>query len=97
MNDTCRWCEGELERAEGPGRPARYCSSACKRLAEFAVRRAERNVARADIEVEKWARYMRGEGFTGSVGHAQSRFAGAIAQRDLADQEHEALIRRLER
>jgi len=38
----CRKCSTPIEQSAGKGRPAAYCGIACRRLAEFEVRRLTR-------------------------------------------------------
>jgi hypothetical protein len=52
MAETCLTCGGPLP-APGRGRPRAYCSPACKRSAEFAVRRAQRHLVAAEAEVRR--------------------------------------------
>ena len=47
---SCVKCGGLLEAADGPGRPATYCSTTCRRLAEFEIRRIDRRLAAYELE-----------------------------------------------
>ena len=47
MKTTCP-CGQPLTRAAGAGRPAKYCSTACRRAAEFEIRRIYKLLARLE-------------------------------------------------
>src|SRR5687768_13517496 len=51
---TCR-CGSELPKQSGRGRPQLYCSSACRRVAEFEIRTISRRIA----DLEETASLMR--------------------------------------
>lgn len=40
----CRQCGSDLDQRMAPGRPRTYCSSRCKRLTEYEVRRLQRRL-----------------------------------------------------
>lgn len=40
----CRQCGADLDQRMAPGRPRAYCSSRCKRLTEYEVRRLQRRL-----------------------------------------------------
>lgn len=44
---TCPECSGTMPEAKPTGRPATYCSPACRRAAEYAIRRAQVLLTRA--------------------------------------------------
>jgi len=48
----CRTCGGEVPARQGPGRRARYCSVTCRRRAEYARRRWDRQ----DRQIARGAR-----------------------------------------
>ena len=52
MPEGCLTCGGELPNSTR-GRPRSYCSPACKRSAEFAIRRAQRHLVAAEGEVRR--------------------------------------------
>ena len=41
-------CGQPLEQKSGAGRPAKYCSTACRRAAEFEIRRIDKLLARLE-------------------------------------------------
>jgi hypothetical protein len=41
----CRECGGDVPPAKARGRPGEYCSTACRRLREFRIRRVTRELA----------------------------------------------------
>ena len=41
---NCKMCSRELAAATGAGRPPRYCSVACRRAAEFEIRRLDKRI-----------------------------------------------------
>jgi|CXWK01.1.fsa_nt_gi hypothetical protein len=45
MTTHCLKCRAPLAPHTGPGRPASYCGSACRRLAEYEIRRIDRRLA----------------------------------------------------
>jgi hypothetical protein len=45
MTDTCRMCAAILTPPD-TGRPPAYCSTACRRAAEYAIKRADRRIER---------------------------------------------------
>lgn len=47
---TCRKCGNALPERAGTGRPALYCSSACRRAAEYEIRRLSRRLERLEDE-----------------------------------------------
>jgi hypothetical protein len=65
----------------GPGRKARYCSSVCRRLGEYELRRRLRALERADVDVETWDRNARGLGWYGDAKHAAKQLAEAQRHR----------------
>lgn len=48
----CRKCGRRLPRAEGPGRPPRWCSTGCRRSAEYAVKRLNRRIERLEVRLD---------------------------------------------
>jgi hypothetical protein len=52
---TCRKCGQRLPAASGPGRPALYCSTGCRRAAEYELRRVQAALERAE-ESLRWHR-----------------------------------------
>jgi hypothetical protein len=44
---TCPECSGPMPTAKSSGRPPTYCSPACRRAAEYAIRRAQVLLTRA--------------------------------------------------
>jgi hypothetical protein len=48
VTDRCAVCGSELVARAGRGRPARYCSTPCKREVEFEVRRLRYELADAE-------------------------------------------------
>jgi hypothetical protein len=48
---TCRKCGAELPAREGAGRPPAYCSTGCRRAAEYELRRAQDAVAAVEKRV----------------------------------------------
>jgi hypothetical protein len=49
MADACLMCHGPLERPE-TGRPPSYCSTSCRRAAEYELRRLQRRLERLETE-----------------------------------------------
>jgi hypothetical protein len=49
--DRCLTCRAPLERPARPaaGRPPRYCSTACRRAAEYELRRLQRFLERLEL------------------------------------------------
>ncbi len=45
--DKCT-CGQPLTRADGAGRPSKYCSTGCRRAAEFGIRRIDKLLARLE-------------------------------------------------
>ena len=45
---TCRKCTAALPAAPGPGRPRRYCSSACRRTAAYELRRVQAGLVKVE-------------------------------------------------
>lgn len=50
MTSSCRRCGGDVVQS-GSGRPKVYCSSACRRSAEFEIRRVSRAAEAAQARV----------------------------------------------
>lgn len=50
---ACLKCGATLAPAEGPGRPSTYCGEACRRLAEFELRRLDRRLAKYEAELRE--------------------------------------------
>ena len=44
MRISCRQCSGDLGELLAIGRPRAYCSSRCKRLTEYEIRRLQRRL-----------------------------------------------------
>lgn len=53
MNQQCPVCRGEIQPTVGPGRPARYCSIACRRAAEFEIRRLDKLIGSHETRLSK--------------------------------------------
>jgi hypothetical protein len=47
---TCLMCGAPLPPAKPTGRPARYCSTTCRRAAEYALRRTNAHLQRAEMQ-----------------------------------------------
>lgn len=45
MSDACRMC-GQILAAPATGRPPDYCGTACRRSAEYAIKRQDRRIER---------------------------------------------------
>jgi hypothetical protein len=53
---VCRRCGAELPASSGPGRPRSYCSTGCRRAAEYEARRLQK--ALGDVEEQiRWCRF----------------------------------------
>ena len=80
---TCRKCRRALPVSAATGRPRRFCSTGCRRAAEYELRRLQRQLE----EVEEQARWCR----LGWHGRTESQ-----ASKYLAEQERlEARLREL--
>ena len=55
--DSCLICYAPL-RTGGVGRPAKYCSEACGREIEFAMRRARRRLDKLEAEISIYERII---------------------------------------
>jgi hypothetical protein len=51
--ESCVNCGNPLTGGEGPGRPDRYCSIACKRQAEHELRRLERHLEAVERDLRE--------------------------------------------
>jgi hypothetical protein len=49
--DTCAKCTRPLSARARTGRPARYCSPACRRAAEYELRRVQRHLEMVEREL----------------------------------------------
>jgi hypothetical protein len=74
--DACLKCNAPLERAE-TGRPPTYCSPACRRAAEFELRRLQRRIER----LERFALDLRLMGDLDGQGRKVKRELGRAEER----------------
>lgn len=54
-DNTCRVC-GTITKPKPRGRPQTYCGEACRRIAEFEIRRIQARLARLEDEGERCRR-----------------------------------------
>ena len=54
--DHCRICAAPLARP-ATGRPPRYCSTTCRRAAEYAIKRINRHLERLEYQRDQQRRY----------------------------------------
>lgn len=86
----CPECSGPMPAAKSTGRPATYCSPTCRRAAEYAIRRAQVLLTRAQrAEQDARLRQVTGWGH-GSDGKAAGFWAAEVerlrtALRELLD------------
>lgn len=59
MTTTCLSCRIELPPREGAGRPSRYCSDTCKRVAGYEITRLNRRLQKLEerLSVEREEKY----------------------------------------
>ena len=61
---SCLSCGVDLPpRSSGPGRPALYCSTGCRKQAELEIRRLEKHIDHAEQEIQWWQRAGMGQEF----------------------------------
>src|SRR5262245_37500217 len=87
-NPTCLKCGAILDRPSGPGRPARYCSDACKRLVEFELRRLDRRLASYydQLREERADRTPASEAFVDNLGRTRAQRIGDLRKWIAADE-----------
>jgi hypothetical protein len=54
----CRYCGNPLSEPRGMGRPSTYCNRACRRAAQYEVRRASRRIESLEAERDRLERQM---------------------------------------
>jgi len=85
VSRTCKTC-GTTIKTRSTGRPALYCGTPCRRMAEFEIRRAKSDV----IGLENSLQYYR---YNGRIKLADDEQQQAFVQREL--REARAGLRRL--
>ena len=53
MSSSCPSCGAPVNAGAGPGRPAHYCGTACRRSAEHEVRRVNAHIARLEADRDR--------------------------------------------
>ncbi len=53
---TCRKCGRDLPASTGPGRPRSYCSTGCRRAAEYELRRLQKALEEVEEQI-RWCRF----------------------------------------
>jgi hypothetical protein len=92
MADTCIRCAAPVTKP-ATGRPPTYCSTTCRRAAEFELRRCERRLER----LEGKASDLRIEGATpDGQGWPDKRLARVTLEIERYERRLEALLRRCE-
>ena len=66
--DRCRICSAPLARP-ATGRPPRYCSTTCRRAAEYAIKRLNRHLERLEWERDTLRRHAAERGTTALQRH----------------------------
>jgi ribosomal protein L40E len=56
MPGICRKCGADLPEAAGPGRPRAYCSTGCRRAAEYEAKRINKAIEEVEEQV-RWCRF----------------------------------------
>jgi hypothetical protein len=92
----CPYCAETFEPHHGRGRPRRFCTAACKRLAESALRRLTRRLERLDDDASRWERHTLGVGFSGSRTYAERTLGCIRHERAAVLAEYEAAVRSFE-
>ena len=75
---TCLKCGRAVEQLP-TGRPRSYCSTACRRTAEFEIRRLVRRIERLDTDLEH-LRGVRDDGIPDVYGHSPKKRRALLAQ-----------------
>lgn len=50
--ENCLKCGAPLETGSGKGRPKAYCSTACRRSAEYEIRRVDQRLAALELDAQ---------------------------------------------
>lgn len=78
---SCPRCGSEVVQHVGRGRPKVYCSTQCRRLTEFEIRRVQRHLGDAERRVsyqrERVAEIQRGASWLGTLVNAREQLAEA--------------------
>ncbi len=74
----CLKCRRAVEQLP-TGRPRSYCSTACRRTAEFEIRRLVRRIERLDTDLEH-LRGVRDDGIPDVYGHSPKKRRALLAQ-----------------
>jgi hypothetical protein len=93
---ACVQCGFPLEAHDGRGRPPRYCSHACRRLAEYELKRLAIRIGKLDDELIEMERRAAGLDYGGNLQSAQRRLEFAQGQRREMLAKFEALVRHTE-
>lgn len=73
----CVRCGNAFEQTSGRGRPKRYCSTSCRRAAEFEIKRVNRHLGAAEFRLAHWQERLeqirRGVGALGTEANAEEQ------------------------
>lgn len=88
---ACAKCGAPLDKPSGAGRPRIYCSTACRRLAELAIRRLNRRLEHLE-EIMSHARISLGGAYAESECERHGRLQRVSAEIELTKTRLRALL-----
>jgi len=95
-SERCGYCGAALDPPEGRGRPATYCGTACRRLAENVLRRLSRQLHDLDDQLGMLERRRRGLGYGGTPEGIEKEFVAVSAIRADVEAQYERRVRQFE-